>query len=34
MPAGSPGMELGGRVDRYDVIAFAPAGATRIFARH
>ena len=34
MPAGSPGMEMGGRVDRYDVIAFAPDGATRIFARH
>ena len=34
MPAGSPGMEMGGRVDRYDVIAFAPGGATRIFARH
>ena len=34
MPAGSPGMEMGSRVDRYDVIAFASAGATRIFARH
>jgi hypothetical protein len=34
MPAGSPGMEMGGRADRYDVIAFAPGGATRIFARH
>lgn len=34
MPAGSPGMEMGGRVDRYDVVAFAPGGATRIFARH
>jgi hypothetical protein len=34
MPAGSPGMEMGGRVDRYDVIAFAPGGATRVFARH
>ena len=34
MPAGSPGMEMGGRVDRYDVIAFAAGGATRIFARH
>src|SRR5829696_4530089 len=34
MPAGSPGMEMGARVDRYDVIAFAPGGATRIFARH
>jgi hypothetical protein len=34
MPAGSPGMEVGGRVDHYDVIAFAPGGATRVFARH
>jgi hypothetical protein len=34
MPAGSPGMETGGRADRYDVIAFAPGGATRVFARH
>ena len=34
MPAGSPGMETGGRVDRYDVIAFAPGGATHVFARH
>ena len=34
MPAGSPGMEMGGRVDHYDVIAFASGGATRIFARH
>jgi hypothetical protein len=34
MPAGSPGMEMGDRVDRYDVIAFAPGGATRVFARH
>ena len=34
MPAGSPGMEMGGRVDRYEVIAFAPGGATRVFARH
>ena len=34
MPAGSPGMETGGPVDRYDVIAFAAGGATRIFARH
>jgi hypothetical protein len=34
MPAGSPGMEMGGRADRYDVIAFAPGGATHIFARH
>jgi hypothetical protein len=34
MPAGSPGMEMGSRIDRYDVIAFASGGATRIFARH
>ena len=34
MPTGSPGMEVGTRVDRYDVIAFAPGGATRVFARH
>lgn len=34
MPAGSPGMEMGGRVDRYDVVAFAAGGATRVFARH
>ena len=34
MPAGSPGMEMGDRADRYDVIAFAPGGTTRVFARH
>ena len=34
MPAGSPGMEMGGRLDRYDVIAFATGGATRVFAHH
>ena len=34
MPAGSPGMEVGGRIDRYDVVAFAAGGATRVFARH
>ena len=34
MPSGSPGMEMGGRVDRYDVIAFASGGATRVFTRH
>jgi hypothetical protein len=34
MPAGSPGMEMGGRVDRYDVIAFSANGATKVFARH
>ncbi len=34
MPAGSPGMEMGGRADRYDVVAFDANGATRVFATH
>lgn len=28
MPAGSPGMEMAGRADAYQVIAFGPAGRT------
>ena len=34
MPAGSPGMEMGGRVDHYQVIAFTRAGAQRVYAIH
>ena len=34
MPSGSPGMEMGGRADRYDVMAFGVKGATRVFATH
>jgi hypothetical protein len=34
MPAGSPGMEMGGAADRFDVIAFARDGKTSVFARH
>lgn len=34
MPAGSPGMEMGARADRYDVIAFGAKGTTRVFAHH
>ena len=34
MPAGSPGMEMPGRRDRYDVIAFGASGTTSVFARH
>jgi hypothetical protein len=34
MPAGSPGMEVGGRVDHYDVVAFTRDGRTSVFARH
>ena len=34
MPAGSPGMEMGGRRDRYDVIAFSANGKTSVFAKH
>jgi hypothetical protein len=34
MPIGSPGMEVGNRKDKYDVIAFNRDGTTRVFARH
>jgi hypothetical protein len=34
MPAGSPGMEMGGRVDHYRVIAFTRGGAQRVYASH
>lgn len=34
MPAGSPGMEMGSRVDPYDVIAFNRDGTSKVFARH
>jgi hypothetical protein len=34
MPAGSPGMEMGPRHDRYDVIAFGAKGSTNVFAQH
>jgi hypothetical protein len=34
MPAGSPGMEMPGRRDRYDVVAFSANGKTTVFARH
>jgi hypothetical protein len=34
MPAGSPGMEMGNRTDRFDVVAFDARGATRVFGRH
>ena len=32
MPSGSPGME-GGRVDKYDIIAFTREGKTRVYAK-
>jgi hypothetical protein len=34
MPVGSPGMEVQGRADQYDVIAFASDGTTKLFAHH
>ena len=34
MPSGSPGMEMPGRSDHYDVIAFGAGGKTRVFASH
>lgn len=33
MPAGSPGMEVGNKKDKYDVIAFARDGRTSVYAR-
>jgi hypothetical protein len=34
MPVGSPGMEMGSRRDRYDVVAFNRDGSTKVFASH
>ena len=34
MPIGSPGMEVGDRKDKYDVIAFTRDGSTSVFAKH
>jgi hypothetical protein len=34
MPSGSPGMEMAGRSDRYDVLAFSADGKSRVFATH
>ena len=34
MPVGSPGMEIGDRVDAYDVIAFTDAGERYVFASY
>jgi len=34
MPSGSPGMEMPGRGDRYDVVAFSAGGKSHVFATH
>jgi hypothetical protein len=34
MPAGSPGMAMGGRQDPYQVLLFNDAGQTRVFAEY
>ena len=34
MPMGSPGMEMGGRQDDYDVISFDKAGNAQVFSAH
>ena len=34
MPIGSPGMEMGGRVDPYDVVTFTSTGQTEVYSRH
>ncbi len=34
MPVGSPGMEVGGRVDPFDVLTFTSTGRTEVYSRH
>ena len=34
MPIGSPGMEMGDRVERYDVLLIGRDGTTTVFATH
>ncbi len=34
MPMGSPGMEMGGRADDYDVVSFDSAGSVQVFSAH
>jgi len=34
MPVGSPGMEMGGKKDAYDVISFDKYGHTEVFIHH
>jgi hypothetical protein len=34
MPIGSPGMEMGGQTERYDVLLLAKDGTTGVFATH
>ncbi|OAI15528.1 CopG family transcriptional regulator [Methylomonas koyamae] len=34
MPMGSPGMEMGGRHDTYQVVSFDKAGKAEVFAEH
>ena len=33
MPMGSPGMEMGGHKDPYDVVLFDRAGKTKVYAK-
>jgi hypothetical protein len=33
MPVGAPGMEMGGRVDPYDVLTFTSSGETAVYSR-
>ncbi len=33
MPMGSPGMEMGGRVDSYDVLTFTSTGQTEVYSQ-
>ncbi len=34
MPVGSPGMEMGGRTEKYNVVSFTKDGATKVYSTH
>ena len=34
MPIGAPGMEMGGRIDPYEVLTFTTTGRTEVYARY
>lgn len=34
MPMGSPGMEMGGTAEKYDVLIFTAGGAREVYASH
>ncbi len=34
MPVGSPGLEMGGRTEKYNVVSFTKDGATKVYSTH